>query len=171
MFSGGVGSWAAAKRVAETHGTSDLTLLFTDTRMEDEDLYRFIDQAAANVGGTFVRLADGRSVWELFFEERMMGNTKADLCSRILKRELADKYLADHYSPEDTTVHVGIDWTESHRIDRLSELRKPWRYEAPLCSAPYLTKAGMIEWLQREGIAPPGSMRWGSRTTTAVGFA
>ena len=31
MFSGGIGSWATAKRVAAQHGTADLTLLFTDT--------------------------------------------------------------------------------------------------------------------------------------------
>ena len=49
MFSGGAGSWAAAKRVAERHGTADLTLLFTDTLMEDEDLYRFLHEAAAAV--------------------------------------------------------------------------------------------------------------------------
>ena len=30
MFSGGIGSWAAAKRVAEAHGTDDLVLLFAD---------------------------------------------------------------------------------------------------------------------------------------------
>jgi hypothetical protein len=37
MFSGGIGSWAAAKRVAERHGTDNLTLLFTDTLIEDGD--------------------------------------------------------------------------------------------------------------------------------------
>jgi hypothetical protein len=30
MFSGGIGSWATAKRVAEKHGTDDLYLLFSD---------------------------------------------------------------------------------------------------------------------------------------------
>jgi hypothetical protein len=51
MFSGGIGSWAAAKRVAEEHGTSSLYLLFTDTLIEDEDLYRFLVEAAANIYG------------------------------------------------------------------------------------------------------------------------
>lgn len=40
MFSGGVGSWAAAKRVAERRGTDGLILLFADTKSEDEDTYR-----------------------------------------------------------------------------------------------------------------------------------
>ena len=38
MFSGGVGSWAAAKRVVERHGTEGVVLLFADTLIEDEDL-------------------------------------------------------------------------------------------------------------------------------------
>lgn len=58
MFSGGIGSWAAAKRVAERHGTADMVLLFTDTKTEDEDLYRFIDEAAADVGAPLVKIAD-----------------------------------------------------------------------------------------------------------------
>ena len=50
-FSGGVGSWAAAKRCAERHGTESMTLLFCDTFMEDNDLYRVLVQSAANVFG------------------------------------------------------------------------------------------------------------------------
>jgi 3'-phosphoadenosine 5'-phosphosulfate sulfotransferase (PAPS reductase)/FAD synthetase len=56
MFSGGIGSWAAAKRVAERHGTSTLTLLFTDTLIEDADLYRFLVDAAENVGAKLARI-------------------------------------------------------------------------------------------------------------------
>jgi len=51
QFSGGAGSWGAAKRVAETHGTADLLLLFADTLIEDQDTYRFLLEGAANVMG------------------------------------------------------------------------------------------------------------------------
>lgn len=170
MFSGGVGSWATAKRVAERYGIADLTLLFTDTRMEDEDLYRFIEEAAANVGVSLTRIADGRSVWELFFQERMMGNSRADLCSRILKRELADRWIAEHFTPEDTTVYVGIDWTEEHRIKRLAEIKKPWRYEAPLCGPPYLTKRDMLRMLTEQGIRPPRLYALGFHHNNCGGF-
>jgi hypothetical protein len=210
MFSGGVGSWAAAKRVAERHGTERLTLLFTDTLIEDEDLYRFLIQGAAAVAGvgaddlaaeaarlpkveadmfaertatladlaarTMARvpclrwLADGRTVWELFFAERMMGNSRNGLCSRTLKRELADAYMEVNYSADDTTVHVGIDWSEKHRIDRLAELRAPWRYEAPMCDPPYLTKADMLRWLRKEGIRPPRLYELGFAHNNCGGF-
>jgi len=59
-FSGGLGSWMAAKRVADKFGTDDLYLVFTDVLIEDEDLYRFLHEAAENVGGELVVLADGR---------------------------------------------------------------------------------------------------------------
>lgn len=152
MFSGGVGSWAAAKRVAEAHGTHDLTLLFTDTLIEDADTYRFLLDAAANVGAQLVRIADGRTPWKLFADEGFLGNTRVDLCSRVLKRELADKWLAEHFAPEDVTVYVGIDWSEMHRYERLAPRKLPYVYKAPLCDPPYLTKHDLHKWAAREGL-------------------
>lgn len=49
MFSGGVSSWATSKRVVTTTGTSNFRMVFADTLMEDEDLYRFNIDAADNV--------------------------------------------------------------------------------------------------------------------------
>lgn len=155
MFSGGAGSWAAAKRVAAKHGTDNLTLLFTDTLIEDVDLYRFLPEAASNIGVELVTIADGRTPWELFRDERFLGNTRVDICSRVLKRELADKWLRENCDAESTTVYVGIDISEVHRFDRLRERKLPWRYEAPLCEPPYLTKAAMLAALKSEGVAPP----------------
>lgn len=152
MFSGGVGSWAAAKRVAEKHGTDDLTLLFTDTLIEDADTYRFLREAAANVGGTLVEIAEGRTPWEVFKDEGFLANTRVDLCSRILKREVADDWLEEHHDPDDTVVYIGIDWTEIHRFERLAPRKLPWIYEAPLCDPPYLTKDDLHDWASRQGL-------------------
>lgn len=155
MFSGGIGSWAAAKRVATQHGTDRLTLLFTDTQVEDHDLYRSLQEGAANVGGELVRLVEGRTPWEVFRDERYLGNTRADPCSKILKRQMADRWLAANFSPDTVVVYVGIDWSEINRFDRLRERRLPWVYEAPLCAPPYLSKAEMLKALKAEGIEPP----------------
>ena len=152
MFSGGVGSWAAAKRVADQHGTEGLTLLFADTKTEDADTYRFMREAAANVGGELVEIADGRTIWEVFRDVRFLGNTRVDPCSRILKRDLCDRWLDENCDPAATVVYVGIDWTEAHRFERLRVRREPWVYEAPLCDAPYLTKEGLHEWAECEGL-------------------
>lgn len=172
MFSGGIGSWAAAKRVAERHGTADLVLLFTDTLIEDADLYRFLSDAAANVGGQFVRLAEGRTPWQVFRDERMIGNTRADPCSRILKRELSDSWLAANCEPASTTVYVGIDWSEEHRFRRLAARRaeRGWRYEAPLCEPPYLDKRDMLAAARRQGIEPPRLYALGFQHNNCGGF-
>lgn len=157
MFSGGVGSWLAASRVAAQHGTDNLTLLFTDTKMEDPDLYRFLHEAAAQVGGTLEILAEGRTPWEVFHDVRYLGNTRIDPCSRVLKRELSAAWLTAHCDPADTICYVGIDWSESHRFTRLRDrwATQGWRYEAPLCDPPYLTKRQVFDALAKAGIARP----------------
>lgn len=45
MYSGGIGSYFAAKRVVQKENPNEVILLFTDTLMEDEDLYRFISES------------------------------------------------------------------------------------------------------------------------------
>lgn len=155
MFSGGIGSWGAARRVVDTHGTDGLALLFTDTRIEDADLYRFLADAATDIGAPLISIQDGRTPWELFREARFLGNTRVDLCSRVLKRELADKWLAERYTPDDVTVYVGIDWTESHRYERMRDRKLPWRYEAPLCDSPLVTKHDLLAAARARGLMPP----------------
>lgn len=66
MYSGGIGSWAAAKRVIEKRGTDNVILLFTDTMIEDEDLYRFLHETSNQFGCELVWLSDGRDPWQVF---------------------------------------------------------------------------------------------------------
>jgi hypothetical protein len=172
MFSGGIGSWAAAKRVAEQHGTDNLTLLFTDTLIEDEDLHRFLPEAAANVGGQLVRIAEGRTPWEVFRDVKFLGGRRGDPCSRILKRRMLDRWLTANCDPADTIVYVGIDWTEEHRYTRLRDRRAEagWRYEAPLCGPPYLTKNDMIRQAKDAGINLPRLYEMGFAHNNCGGF-
>lgn len=51
MLSGGIGSWATAKRVTAKYGTENLLLVFADTLSEDDDLYRFVIEGSASVFG------------------------------------------------------------------------------------------------------------------------
>lgn len=155
MFSGGIGSWAAAKRVAAAHGTADMVLLFADTLIEDEDLYRFLDEAAANVGVPLTRIAEGRTPWQVFKDERYIGNSRVDPCSKILKRGQIDKWRNENCDPADTTVYVGLSWDEEHRFTRLLPRVAPWKYEAPMCEAPYLDKPAVLAWAKSEGLRPP----------------
>lgn len=115
MFSGGVGSWAAARRTVDAHGPDDVVLLFTDTLVEDPDLYRFLEQAAVEVGAPLVRIADGRTPFEVFHDRRFIGNSRTAHCSEELKQKPARRWLDEHH-PDGATIVVGIDWTEIHRM-------------------------------------------------------
>jgi hypothetical protein len=170
MFSGGICSWAAAKRVVKQHGTDGVVLLFTDTLSEDEDLYRFLDEAAANVGAPLIRIADGRSLWECFRDHHAIANNRMAFCSRELKREMAAKWLNEHCDPEDTTLYVGFDFEELHRWEKLQSLAGSWKYLAPMTDRPYLSRAEMIDWLRSEGIEPPRLYGLGFAHNNCGGF-
>jgi hypothetical protein len=49
FYSGGLGSWMTAKRVVKKYGRENVLLLFTDTLIEDEDLYRFLIETSAEL--------------------------------------------------------------------------------------------------------------------------
>lgn len=169
LFSGGVGSWAGAKRVAEQHGTDGMTLLFADTKIEDADLYRFIKQAAEDIGAPLVTVADGRTPWEVFRDVHFIGNSKADPCSKYLKRKPLDNWRNQNCSKESTICYVGLDWTEGHRFNgrankpglRARMAQEGWRYEAPLCNRPLMSKQQMLANCECAGIEPPRLYRLG----------
>lgn len=153
MFSGGSGSWGAARRVADEHGTDGLALLFADTLIEDPDLYRFLDEAAADIGVPLIRVADGRTPWQVFKDRRMLGNSRIAPCSTELKQKPARAWMKAN--APDAAVVLGIDWTESHRLPGAVKGWAPWRVEAPLCERPYVAKADLLVELGQRGIRPP----------------
>lgn len=171
QFSGGVGSWATAKRVRERMADSDtLTLLFADTKMENPDLYRFLEDAAKNVQGNLIKIADGRDPWQVFLDVRFLGNSLLDPCSRILKRELLRRWIETNRTPNECVIYLGIDWSELHRYERAESRWKPYNIEAPLCEAPYLEKAQIFQMLRDEGIAIPELYRLGFPHNNCGGF-
>jgi hypothetical protein len=162
MFSSGAGSAVAGFRVADRYGTHDLTLLFADVNGEHGDNYRFLREAAEWVGGELVVIDNGgKTIWQVFSEVRFLGNSRADPCSRVLKREPMRAWLDEHCDPADTTVHLGFDWTEQHRLKRAEPFWAPWHVEAPLCWEPMLDKAEALECLAAAGVEPPWLTRQG----------
>lgn len=204
MFSGGEGSFRAAKIDRARHPDAPFGFVFTDTLYEDADTYRFLIEAAANVCSRpapnwlpradefpdyrvaadvpiesyrgnpewraflaelreraiealpeLVWLVEGRDVWEVFRDRRFLGNSQVDLCSRILKRELADSWamanclrVGELFGPPDLFA-VGIGISERHRFDDGEgggvgprKLADGWLYHAPLIEAEEAINAG-----------------------------
>ena len=155
-FSSGRGSWAAAKRTVALYGVDNTLLLSADTKWEDPDYYRFQADARRNIGNVeHVIIADGRTPWEVFRKERCIGNSRMDPCSKILKRELLDRWVNKHFTPETATMVVGIGWSEIHRMESIRPRLAPFSVIAPMCDPPYLDPKDIDAWMASEGLRRP----------------
>jgi hypothetical protein len=148
MNSGGRSSWLAGELVAAKHGTADLTHLFADPLIEDEDLYLFLREGVKHTGGTLVMVADGRTPWDVYRDERFIGNNRAAPCSKLLKQKVCRRWVEQNCDPADTTLYVGIAWDEAHRVPDIRAAWAPWRVEFPLCEPPLLPM-GEDAWKER----------------------
>jgi hypothetical protein len=155
QFSGGIGSFAAALRVASTHGLDDLVLLTADTQVEDPDLWRFARQAATHIGVPLTVVADGRTPFEVFADQRFLGNSRIAPCSTHLKQRPCRQWLREHTNPADTILYVGIDGSEQHRTKGIAHGWAPWPVQFPMCEPPLLSKADMLRQCRALGIDPP----------------
>ena len=169
-LSGGVCSFWCAHRVIQKHGKEGVALLFADVCMEDEDLYRFNREAEEYLGVKITRVSLGINPWELFEQQGMIGNSRSPLCSVMLKRELLDKWHRAHTLELTTTLHIGIDWTEEHRLHDLRKRKPTWRIEAPMCDEPYWDKCKMLDELRKIGIEPPRLYKFGFPHNNCGGF-
>jgi 3'-phosphoadenosine 5'-phosphosulfate sulfotransferase (PAPS reductase)/FAD synthetase len=155
LYSGGLGSYFAAKRVKEKYPQDEIILLFTDTKIEDEDLYVFLKDTSEKLGIPITEYSDGRDIWQVFKDEKFLGTAYADPCSKILKRKMSKKFIKK-YKPDECTIYLGFDWTEMHRHERAEKNWLPYKIVSPLCEPPYLDKEDMKKILvEEDGISLP----------------
>lgn len=212
MFSGGMGSFAATERIfnQNTH------LLFTDTLIEDQDLYRFLLDSIEHFYGGDLSFAkklvkkltpveidielrkaelrviqmivnglypkfhwlrysahgEGVSPWDIFYNSNYVGNSRVAQCSSIIKQRLARDYVRDNFKKESTKVVLGIDWSESHRVDAPILGRSIHANEVlfPLCDKPYILKGDKIDMLAEYNIAVPSLYLKGAEHNNCGGF-
>jgi 3'-phosphoadenosine 5'-phosphosulfate sulfotransferase (PAPS reductase)/FAD synthetase len=155
MTSGGITSWAAARLLADRHGIEGMVLLFADTLVEDEDLYRFLSEASTDIGVSTTRVADGRKPWEVFRDRKWIGNTRTAHCAELLKQVPARRWLEANSDPRTDVIYLGIDWTETHRIPKIEAAYKPWRVEFPLTEPPHWDKVAWLAAANARGIRSP----------------
>jgi hypothetical protein len=163
MVSSGAGSAAAWKRTVERHGASNVTGLFADVNGEDPDNYRFLHEVMCWVDAPLVVLDNGgRTIWDVFREARFLGNTRADICSRMLKREPMRAWLeAHHPAAETVVVGIGYDVDEGHRIAKAEPNWQPYELAAPLTWDPVLFRHEAHAMVRDAGIALPWLTRQG----------
>ena len=170
FYSGGLGSWATANKVINKYGKENVELLFTDTLMEDEDLYRFLDDTEKDFGIEITRIADGRDVWEVFKDVRYLGNSRVAQCSHLLKQKKSREWIENNHKPDECVLYLGIDWTEEHRTHSPKKHWKPYKVEYPLCEEPYINKIDIIKELEKRGIKIPRLYDMGFTHNNCGGF-
>lgn len=153
--SGGLTSYEALCRTIEAHGKANTVAVFADTRIEDEDLYRFLDDQEKYLGVKIHRIADGRTPFEVMHDERVITMQGMAPCSRILKSELIDAWLAEFYAGKEYTQVFGMEWTETNRMERLRKRLAPRPVWFPLAEPPYTAKDQISAQLRAVGIEPP----------------
>jgi 3'-phosphoadenosine 5'-phosphosulfate sulfotransferase (PAPS reductase)/FAD synthetase len=174
-FSGGIGSFLAAAKTIEKYGKSHVDLVFCDTLIEDEDLYRFLDDAETTLGVEIIRLKDGRTPWDVFRDERLIGDSRVAPCSKFLKRKVFARYLEKsgkyQIKPKpNATIVLGIDWTEEHRFLRAKTNWEPWPVIAPLCEEPLMSKTQAAAYFDSFGVKRPRLYEHGFAHNNCGGF-
>jgi len=137
LYSGGIGSALAAYILK--HSGADFSLYFNDTKSEDPDLYRFLEETKYFFNVPFIEDSDGRTIWEVFEDSHYMGNTRADVCSRILKRERGLSFRKS-LDANEVIFANGIDIWEEHRLQKASEQWLPFELRSPLIDAQVFDK-------------------------------
>lgn len=161
QWSGGITSWATAKRVIERHGTANVVLLFADTLSEHPDLYRFNREASAEIGLPITRVCDGRTPIQANRDAKFLGSSRLAPCSKLLKQIPCRNWLGEHCDPAHTVLYVGIDAWEAHRVDGIRAGWSPWRVEFPLIDPPLVPKDGWVIKARELGIEEPEMYRLG----------
>lgn len=171
-LSGGLSSYEAARRTIERHGRDGVKLLFADTKIEDDDLYRFLEGVERLLGIPITRISDGRTPWEVFRDERFIGNSRVDPCSKILKRRLIDRYRNEHFDPSDTTLVFGLTWDEPGRIERHRKRMNAdgWSCEYPVAEPPLVINEYIADDLRSLGVEPPRLYAMGFPHNNCGGF-
>lgn len=106
FYSGGLGSFATALRVVEKYGSEKLTLLFTDTLIEDHDLYRFIIETAGEIFNIEQKVTEPLAVKALSLTPTDVNMDKRKEELEALRIETNDAipqlvWLSEHIDPWD----------------------------------------------------------------------
>lgn len=155
QFSTGAGSAEVAWRVVDRQGPANVVLLTADTKVEDDDNWRFGWEVADRLGCEWVVLSDGRTPMQVGRDVRVVPNNRMAVCSRVLKRDLLRKHMDETYDPATSIVYLGFDWTEPERHHRALPHWAPWTIASPLMDPPYTSKPDLLATFRERGIEPP----------------
>jgi hypothetical protein len=115
--SGGLAS--AANAILAARSGQPYIMVFADTTIEDDDLYRFLYDVETYLGQPIIRLKDGRDPWDVFVKNEYIGNSRTAHCSVELKTKQVMKFADTICKPDDPII-LGMYKDEEERLIRAS---------------------------------------------------
>lgn len=149
FFSGGLSSFAVAHYLKITYPNDNILLYFTDTKWEDEDLYRFINEASDKLELPMLTHSLGIDPVQLMIQQKIIFNSRMGNCSSVLKMKVSSdyikknkvpptehwrnkQYLKDENFKQDAILYFGISFDEFHRTKAIAHNWQPFKVEFPL---------------------------------------
>jgi len=113
--------------------------LFSDTKREDVDTYRFGHEVADRWGFEIADASNGMDLWEWFAKQKMIPARQLSPCSLAFKIIPSRAWLHENFESKGipAVVHIGYDRNEQHRADKVME---HWEYKH------ISVKFDLIEW-------------------------
>ncbi len=156
FYSKGVCSAYIACRLTDECHLPDC--LWSDTKREDEDTYRFGRQVAERWGLNVLEASDGRDLWDVWRMRNFIPARQLSQCSRDMKILPSRKYLDTITEPG--RVAYGYDANE---IDRAERTERNWSHPTLTPWFPLLewgvSKEQTFGYFAEHGIAPPRMYR------------
>jgi hypothetical protein len=124
-------------RVLEKYGEDNTHIVFMNTRVEDSDNYRFMNDCQIRWGKKIITLADGRTPRQVAEDQQIIPNQKIAPCTFKLKIDVFCDWLK-RTGFESVTIHIGYDIFEAHRCEATRQNYKSqgWVVDFPLLWKP-----------------------------------
>ena len=132
--------------------------LFSDTKREDEDTYRFGQEVVQRWGLNLQEASHGGDLWDWFAEHNMIPARQLSPCSLHFKILPSRAYLHEHFESQGipAVVSVGYDITEQSRVDKFLA---HWDFKHIAVRFPLLewgvSKQQCFGYFAQHGITPP----------------
>lgn len=167
-YSGGIGS-AVSCLLAHEHGLN-YEIVFADTLIEDEDLYRFNRDIATAVNKDIVWLSCDMNPWDVFIKERFIGNSRTAHCSQRLKTDVVRDFIKNFYSDSNPILILGMSIEEQERIDRAKKNWSPTDVDSLLIRFRCNSRCSQEELLAKYNIPLPRLYSYGFPHNNCGGF-
>lgn len=139
---------------------TETRIWFFNTQIEDQDTYRFLEESESLFKHKIEIFTEGRNPWQIFNDERFIGNSRITPCTRVLKRQFLEKLLKKAYPDNNIVLCFGITKEEKERAIRI---KNSWSQRGIKTTFPLINKFGIdkSKFFDNYGIKIPRLYKFG----------